>query len=491
MANLPPDLEAYRKQIEAVAKSMGLDFFDTIFEIISYDKINEIAAYGGFPKRYPHWKFGMDYEKMSKSYEFGLSKIYEMVINTDPCYAYLMEGNSKMDQKLVMAHVFGHCDFFKNNIWFSKTDRKMVDTMANHGVRVQRYIDRYGLNRVETFIDQCLSLENLIDRYGIFSPPKQSNIIQPKPNFSFKTENSYMDKYINPPKAIAEQERKYNEEQLLKNKYPVDPEKDILYFLMGHAPLEDWEQDILSIIRSEAYYFSPQGLTKTLNEGFASYWHSKILTSKILDDSEIIEFASKHAGVMGMAPGGYNPYKVGIELLRDIEYRYDNGQFGREWNACDNLKEKTNWKKKTNQGRDKIFEVRKIHNDVSFLSEFLTEDFCRQQKMFVYKYDKNENKFVIDTTDFKQIKNQLLFQLSNFGQPIIWVENANFENRGELLLKHLHEGQDLQPKFMGETLSNLYKIWRRPVAIHTVMKDEEQVFRFDGEKMSSLQYEKK
>jgi stage V sporulation protein R len=112
--------------------------------LMTYDQISQFAAYGGFPVRYPHWKFGMEYEQLSKSYEYGLSKIYEMVINTDPCYAYLMEGNSMMDQKLVMAHVYGHCDFFKNNIWFSKTNRKMMDQMANHATRIRRYMDRYG-----------------------------------------------------------------------------------------------------------------------------------------------------------------------------------------------------------------------------------------------------------------------------------------------------------------------------------------------------------
>ncbi len=109
MANLTPDLEKARVQIEKVAESFGLDFFETVFELVSYDEMNQIASFGGFPVRYPHWRWGMEYERMSKSYEYGLSKIYELVINTNPCYAYLMEGNLFVDQKMVMAHVFGHC----------------------------------------------------------------------------------------------------------------------------------------------------------------------------------------------------------------------------------------------------------------------------------------------------------------------------------------------------------------------------------------------
>jgi stage V sporulation protein R len=167
MGKLTPELEQFRQKIEKVARGYGLDFFDTIFEMVSYEQINQIAAYGGFPVRYPHWKFGMEYEQLSKSYEYGLSKIYEMVINNNPCYAYLMEGNTNMDQKLVMAHVYGHCDFFKNNIWFAPTNRKMMDQMGNHASRIRRYIDKYGQDTVESFIDICLSLENLIDRYSI------------------------------------------------------------------------------------------------------------------------------------------------------------------------------------------------------------------------------------------------------------------------------------------------------------------------------------
>src|SRR6266496_685213 len=158
---LPRYLKVEQEKIEKIARGYGLDFFPIVFEMLSYDMMNEIAAYGGFPNRYPHWKFGMEYERLSKSYAYGLHKIYEMVINNDPCYAYLLECNHLVDQKIVMAHVYGHCDFFKNNIWFSKTNRKMMDTMANHATKIRKYIDKFGLDAVETFIDVCLSLDDL------------------------------------------------------------------------------------------------------------------------------------------------------------------------------------------------------------------------------------------------------------------------------------------------------------------------------------------
>src|ERR1700754_4726635 len=153
---LPQYLWKEQEKIEKIAAGEGLDFFPTVFEILTYDQMNEIAAYGGFPNRFPHWRYGMEYERLAKSYEYGLSKIYEMVINNNPSYAYLLEGNSLVDQKLVIAHVLGHVDFFKNNYFFSKTNRKMIDGMANHATRVRRHIERLGLDKVESFIDSCL-----------------------------------------------------------------------------------------------------------------------------------------------------------------------------------------------------------------------------------------------------------------------------------------------------------------------------------------------
>lgn len=491
MANLTPELEKWRLKILKVAEGYGLDMFETIFEIITYDQINQFASYGGFPVRYPHWKFGMEYEQLSKSYEYGLSKIYEMVVNTDPCYAYLMEGNRMVDQKLVMAHVYGHCDFFKNNQWFSPTNRKMMDQMANHSTRVRRYMDRYGVDVVEDFIDKCLSLENLIDRFSPYvkkSTEKDKRDAEPRGSeiSLLKVNRDYMDDYINPQEFKDFQRKKMEEEASRSAKFPSRPERDILAFLMQYAPLKNWQQDVLSIIRDEAYYFAPQGMTKIMNEGWASYWHSKIMTQDILSDSEVIDFADAHSGTMAMQPGGFNPYKIGIELFRDIEDRWNKGRHGKDWNECDDIKAKANWDLKHGRGREKIFEVRRNYNDVTFIDEFLTEEFCVQNKMFVYKFNKRTGQYEVDTRDFPLIKRQLLFQLTNFGQPIIQVENANFENRGELLLTHMFEGVEMQPDYMIETIKNLQALWGRPVNLATVQDQQPKLIRFDGKDLHEI-----
>ncbi len=490
MIKLPQNLVEVQKQVIQVAKKCGLDFYDTVFEMVTYEQMNQIAAYGGFPVRYPHWRFGMEYEQLSKSYQYGLSKIYELVINNDPCYAYLLEGNSFVDQKLVIAHVYGHCDFFKNNMWFSQTNRKMMDVTANHATRIRRYMDRYGVDEVENFIDCCLSLENLIDRYSPYeaisydlskTEKEESSNINNKifSDFRLKTSNPYMDRYINPPEILEREKNKFDQKKKEDQHYSF--EKDVLKFLINEAPLESWQQDVLTIIREEAYYFAPQGMTKIMNEGWASYWHSKMMTEHLCTDAEIIDFAQAHSGTMAMSPTGFNPYKVGIELFRDIETRWNKGQFGKEWSECNDVQTKKHWNTRAGKGRERIFEIRRDYNDVTFIDEFLTEEFCVENKMFVYKFDKKTNQFVVDTRNFKAIKQKLLFQLTNFGQPTIHVADSNFENKGELLLSHAFEGIELQPDYMKETLSRLAQIWKRPVNLATVLDEKPHLVKLNEE----------
>ncbi len=893
--DLPPHLAKLREKIEGYAKGYGLDCFDVVFEVLTYDEINMVAAYGGFPNRYPHWRFGMEYDQLSKGYEYGLSKIYEMVINNNPTYAYLLEANADVDQKLVMAHVFGHGDFFKNNYMFAHTNRRMVDVMANHATRVRRHIDRLGVEAVEDLIDRCLSLENLIDYHAPYIQRRPRELpegeVEPEPQVTgFATGREYMRDFIN-PKAVLEQERKLLEEERAKQKkFPERPERDVLLFLLDHAPLERWEFDILSMLREEAYYFAPQGQTKVMNEGWAclrgdslvftelglismaelsggsgdtvcdgertrrvydrhtirdhetvtlhtrrgltvcgstnhrvmssdqrwtrldqmsvgsrvtlsggrglwatkeveldwtppqrisltdtadragvslstvlrhrtgrrgrsaavvataldayedpanldlpqalnkraavrlprlvddklgaflgyligdghisrvkrnlglttgddaqadhfaqlafelfglsalvhrdgnrwrvllhsetladfltqylgltsgpsahekripsavlrspepvvraflrayfdcdghagrqgvilstmsdrlaeqtqllllnygmlsrkrrqvdecwhvhvsgasaavfakaigfglarkqealeryvsshhwfkeetwddevvaiergradvydvsveethryaaagflnhnSYWHSTIMTQKALEDDEVIDYADHHSGTLGTQPGQLNPYKLGIELFRDIEERWNRGRFGKEYDDCDDLEDRRQWDKKLGLGRQKIFEVRRHYNDVTFIDEFLTMEFAVEQKLFVYGFHEKRNQWEIMEREFRKVKEKLLHDLTNFGQPIIEVVDGNFENRGELLLAHRHDGIDLKADYAQETLKNLSSLWRRPVTLVTKVEGKGVMMRFDGQEHSERKVE--
>lgn len=485
---LPAELEEWRVKIEEWARGYGLDFFKTIYEVLDWEQMNMVAAYGGFPNRYPHWRFGMEYEQLSKSYSYGLSKIYEMVINNNPCYAYLLYCNKIVDQKMVMAHVFGHCDFFKNNVYFAPTARNMMDQMANHKTRVLRYVDKLGFDCVESFVDDCLSIENLIDYQRPFLQKKSEDPKREEEEDQFthdvhrlKVEKDYLEEYINPKAFIELQKQRKIEEDKKQEKFPTHPERDIMGFLLEHAPLLRWEYDILHIIRNEAYYFAPQAQTKIMNEGWASYWHSTIMTQKALTDSEVFDFADHHSGTMAMSGARLNPYKIGIELFRYIEERWNKGQFGKEYDHCDDMVARKSWDKKVGLGRQKIFDVRKIYNDVTFLDEFLTADFCRQYKLFAFSYNPLNNRYEISDRDFDVIKKKLLTQLTNFGQPLVAIVDANHANRGELKLKHTHEGIDLDIDYAKETLKNIYKIWKRPVLLETRVGTQIKIHKFDGE----------
>ncbi len=485
--NLPADLRELQIEIEGHARSYGLDFYETIFEVLNYDELSEIAALGGFPTRYPHWRFGMEYEQLSKGYRYGLQKIYEMVINNDPCYAYLLRCNQRVDQKLVMAHVYGHNDFFKNNIWFSRTNRKMMDETANHGNRIRSYMERFGEETVESFIDSCLSLENLIDIHSPFIKRRDTadrydfkdGEERPGDVVKFQSKD-YMDSYLNPPEVLKEEARQKEFDKQKARQFPEQPERDVLLFLLENAPLNAWQRDVLDIVRQEAYYFTPQGQTKIMNEGWASFWHSTIMTTKILDHSELIDYADHHSGTMATQPGRLNPYKLGIELLRDIEERWNKGQFGPEFDECDDYEARLRWDKGLGLGRAKIFEVRQIHNDVTFIDTFLTPDFCRRHKMFSFKHNDQNETYEIESREFKTIKDRLLFGLTNFGQPIIRVKEGNYRNRSELYLQHEHFGLDLKLDHAQDTLRHLHRLWTRPVHIETNIDGRSTLLSFDG-----------
>ncbi len=508
---LPNYLRIEQTRIEAVARDYGLDFFPTAFEMASYDQMNELAALGGFPTRYPHWRFGMEYERLSKSSEYGLSHIYEMVINNNPAYAYLLEGNSLTDQRLVMAHVYGHVDFFKNNFCFRTTDedtlgnridptprgpeyrpsRRWIDRFANHAARISRHSARLGVDKVESFIDHCLSLENLIDpwhpyrgRTTLPDPDEEEQPIE-VPRLAAK---DYMDKFINPEDYLAAKRKSMEAEREQKKGFPAEPLRDVLAFLLEHAPLERWEREVLSVVRAEAFYFVPQQQTKIMNEGWASYWHSRMMTEKVLTTPEIVDYADRNASVLATSPGQLNPYKLGVELYRHIEDRWNRGQFGREWDECKNYDERRHWDMKLGGGRDKIFQVRSLYNDVTFIDEFLTPEFAEEHKLYTFGYAAKSEQWEIASRKFSEVKEKLLFQLTNAGNPIIRVVDANFGNRGELLLKHEHQGLELQKDYAQAALEALVRCWKRPCAVASIVDKKAVLLRYDGSAHSEQAY---
>ncbi len=416
-AHLPADLAALADYIEAVAREHGLDFDPVVFQLLDARDVNGVASYGGFPVRYPSWRFGMEYERLEKGYLWGVSKIYELVINNDPVYAYLVKSNSRLEQKLVMAHVFGHADFFKHNQWFQPTDRHMLDTMARHGARVRALIDQEGQEAIEAFLDVALCLDTLIDPYL----PLQQHLRQASPGDPARGDPAAGES----SSAVVQA-----------------PTYDVLGFLHEHAPLEPWKRLLLGIVREEAYYFQPQRMTKIMNEGWASYWHSKLLTERILGADEIVDFADCHSMATAQAPGQLNPYKIGIELFRHALRR----------------------------GHD-IFRLRRVHNDSSFVDELLDEEFVVAQQLFLYGRNPRSGRTEVLDRDWRPVKARILRDLSWGGMPQIQVQGVEGSERTLVLLHH-HEGRDLQLQQAGETLRNVARIWQGPVRLRTREDDK-------------------
>jgi stage V sporulation protein R len=420
--------------------------------------VNAVAAYGGFPVRYPSWRFGMHYERLQKGYEYGLSKIYELVINNDPTYAYLVRSNSMMEQKLVMAHVMGHADFFKHNVWFGPTQRSMVEQMSYHAARIRSFVEVYGQDKVERFLDVALGLDELIDPYlplreSRRADRKREAIQSPAERVRLDFERRWGDGAEDPhpgPQPIGSAPPTRSSSDL--------PTFDILGFLVEHACLADWQVEILRIVRAEAYYFLPQRLTKIMNEGWASYWHSHLLTHGLLGPSEIVDFADCHAGATAVAPGQLNPYKLGIELFRHAHARGDD-----------------------------LFQLRRVHNDVSFIDHVVDEDFARSNQLFVYRRNARTGKNVVVDRDWVAIKEQLLRELSWCGSPRIQLVEADADGEGGLLLVHQHEGRDLKLDEAGAQLKTLAQVWGGPVHLLTLEEGTGRRISTDGQDVSVIE----
>jgi stage V sporulation protein R len=258
----------------------------------------------------------------------------------------------------------------------------------------------------------------------------------------------------------------------------------------SHFKSETWDDEVVALEPGEGdvYDISVETTHRYAAAGFVhhnSYWHSKMMTEKILDASEIIDYADNAAGVLATSKGQLNPYKLGIELFRNVEERWDKGQFGKEWEECDDLAAKRSWNLRLGLGRKKIFEVRALYNDVTFIDEFLTPDFARDQKLFSFSWSNRNERYEIETREFKAVKEKLLFQLANAGNPFIYVEDANYENRGELLLRHDHQGLDLRVDYAKEVMRGLFRIWKRPVLTQTVADGKAVLLRYDGREHTS------
>ncbi len=463
------ELEDWNERILPLAQELGLNPYPQEFELCDHEQMLAYMAYSGMPSHYPHWSYGKSFEKLKTLYDYGVSGLpYEMVINSNPCIAYLMQDNTLLLQMLTIAHVYGHNDFFRNNFTFKSTRAEfMIETFKAHADRVRRYIEdpSIGLDKVEHLLDAAHAVSMQCRRN--LAIRKQTP----------QEEEAQLLEESNPsedPFRSIHRRQEYSAPDL--SRVPLHPDEDLLLFIRDHNPLlTDWEKDLLTIVHEETQYFILQIETKIMNEGWASFWHKRILEALDLPQAMKLEFLVRHTQVLSPIPGGINPYHLGFKVWEDIERRWDHP-------PPDEEKE---YGPRTKSGREKIFEAREVERDASFLRRYLTEDLIRELDLFEFQSRGNEKIIsrVADKENWQQIKETLIRSVGMGNVPTIKIENADYNNNRALFLKHDHDGRDLQLEYAEKTLLYLHQLWSREVVLETTINERKSLLCFSEEKM--------
>lgn len=459
------DLEYWDDAIRERVEEFGLDCYPQEFEICDHGLMLGYMAYHGMPAHYPHWSYGKSFEKTKTMYDHGVTGLpYELVINSDPCLAYLMADNSLCLQILTIAHVYGHNDFFRNNFNFTVASRaeQTIEQFKTRADRVRDYVEdpSIGDDRVEAVLDSAHALSmslrrNLAIKKLSKDEQRQARIDEATPR------HDPFERLHRRPDVVEPDLRRV----------PLEPEEDLLLFIRDHNPhLARWERDLLTIAHEEARYFLPQIETKIMNEGWASYWHHRIMNSLDLPQEIFLEFLVRHNQVLCPHPGSINPYHVGFKLWHEIERRFDEPT----------AEEIEAYGHPTASGRDKIFEVRESDRDVSFLRRFLSEELMRELDLFEYE-PRGDNLVVTKVADddgWRRVKETLLKTVGMAAQPVIKIHDADYGGGRALYLKHDHEGRDLQIGYAEKTLGHLYNLWGHRVLLETLMKGKKTLLSF-------------
>ena len=459
------DLEYWDKKIVEKVEEFGLDCFPQEFEVCDHLQMLGYMAYSGMPSHYPHWSYGKSFEKQKTMYDHGASGLpYEMVINSDPSLAYLMQDNSLTLQVLTIAHVYGHNDFFKNNYTFRDTHPEL--TLSNFKLRAER-VRNYaedpsiGARAVEDWLDAAHALAYQCRRY----PAKKK-----------LTEREQRERAMEKlqPKDDPYHDLSKPEEKTMPDlsRVPLEPEEDVLLFIRDHNPnLATWQRDLLTIVHEQAQYFIPQIETKIMNEGWASYWHHRIMHSLDLPQDMHMEFLVHHNQVIRPHPGSINPYHVGFMVWHDII------------RSCDERtpEEIEMYGPSDRTGEEKMFQVREVDRDASFLRRFLNRQLMEDLDMFQYgqRGDDLVVEKVSDEDDWKDVRNTLVANVGMASMPVIQITNADHENSRTLYLEHSYDGRELELEYAEKTLNYLHHLWGRRVILATMLNDKHTELCYD------------
>jgi stage V sporulation protein R len=431
-------------QVEKLAVSAGLDYNPVEFESVPESFMMEISVYG-LPVRMPHWSFGVRDIYQLIQHRMGHSRLFEVVFPGNPGHAYLAQSNSMAENVLVTAHVLGHADFSRNNMLFKRSQQQVSDNIvehaAQHARQISRAIEEHGQKRVEAVLDAALALEQHIDvdqsvrraRYPEYAPEKAEI-----DDDTFRTRFNSLE--------VAEQEASAGARQ--RAPVPPHPERDLLWFIANYAPdLEGWERDIFLAVREESFYFYPVFATQIMNEGWASYWHARLLReANFLPQQIYVDAIKCHSDVVRPLASGENvalsvsPYYLGFSLWEEIVKR---------------------------DGLEAARRILKEDDDFSFIRNHLTVEMAEKLQLFRYKAEANGS-VQVSERDLDALREALLAPKYNFGAPSVAATHIRVDGTLDILHDHKVDGRGLDVERGKKVLEYLNRVWRRPVIMHTV-----------------------
>ncbi|NMG63409.1 SpoVR family protein [Azoarcus indigens] len=470
-------IERYHTEIARVAAQYGLDTYPVQIEVITAEQMMDAYASVGMPVNYHHWSFGKQFLATEKGYRRGqMGLAYEIVINSNPCIAYLMEENTLPMQGLVIAHAaYGHNSFFKGNYMFRTWTN--ADAIIDYLIFARNYIahceERYGEEEVELLLDSCHALMNLgVDRYK--RPPKLSLA---KEKLRQQEREEYLQTQVNDLwRTLPIHDTHSN--AAVERRFPDEPEENLLYFIEKNAPLlEPWQREIVRIVRKIAQYFFPQRQTQVMNEGWATYWHYTLLNTLydegLLADSFMLEFLQSHTNVVYQPPyntrwyNGINPYALGFAMWQDIR------------RICESpTDEDRRWFPEIagSDWRETFDFAMKNFKDESFVAQYLSPKVMRDFRMFAVLDDDREDKLKVsaihDDSGFRRVR-EVLSEHYNLGsrEPNIQVWNVDLRGDRSLTLRL----QEYRRRPLGdsteEVMKHIARLWGFTVRLEAVDED--------------------
>ncbi len=446
-----PDLQDVDERCRQIAADeLGFDVPEVIYHLVAPEEVY-FAAANGLPARYSSARWGAQFDDAYGRYRRGQERIYELIFNTRPVHAYLMQGNSLVAQTLVIAHCLGHGYVFDNNQWLGAVDREIMSRVISAAQRIADYMGAYGRERVEDFLDACHAI-------AVHQPQAQLIRKAPAPEPEHRAQPFDV---LFPDEVAADRERVAAQRTALRSRFPREPQQDLLAFIEKHARgLEDWQRDVISIVHSEQSYFLPQMRTKILNEGAAVLAHQEICQRLFMPTARYLEYEQLNAVVMQPHPGRVNPYNIGINILREVMRIATDPD--------DEEREQWSW-----AGAVEPFEqvrvVLRAYDDESLLREFLTPKVCELSRLYAFQHlEQDPRRIRISSREAEEIREVLIAQHSTLGIPHVEIVDADFRGRGELLLEHRDTGIGLDEEYARGTLAQVALLWGKPCTVRTI-----------------------